>query len=184
MNNKTRQLTLSALFVAMGVVLPMVFHSIPDAGKIFLPMHLPVLLGAMLVSWPWALGIGVLCPLLSFVVTGGAMPPVAPMPMLQIMVVELPVYALVASLVYPKLRKWNYWGALIALVAAMAAGRVAAGGMAWVLSGPMGLKIPNGTPLQYIAAAIVTGLPGIAAQLVVIPAAVALIQRARAPKAQ
>lgn len=29
---------------ALCVVLPMAFHAIPNAGSIFLPMHIPVLL--------------------------------------------------------------------------------------------------------------------------------------------
>lgn len=42
-NSATKELVLSALFIALGVVLPMVFHAI-GAGPVFLPMHIPVLL--------------------------------------------------------------------------------------------------------------------------------------------
>ena len=182
MNKKTRELTLAAVFLALAVALPMVLHTVPDAGKLVLPMHLPVLLGAMLVSWPWALGLGVLAPLLSFVVSGATMPPVAPVPMLQLMLVELPTYALVASLVYPRLRKWKFWGALVALLAAMVAGRIAAGAMAWLLSGPMGYQFLKVTPVKYVLASITMGLPGIAAQIVIIPPAVTMIEGAKSRK--
>ena len=50
--SKTKQIVLTGLFIALGLVLPMAFHSIPNAGNIFLPMHIPVLLCG-LVCGPW-----------------------------------------------------------------------------------------------------------------------------------
>ena len=45
MNQSVRKLTISAMFLAVGIILPMAFHSFgPNAGATFLPMHLPVLL--------------------------------------------------------------------------------------------------------------------------------------------
>ncbi|MEG2259926.1 MAG: ECF transporter S component, partial [Oscillospiraceae bacterium] len=41
---KTKNLVISALCIALGVILPIAFHAIPNAGSIFLPMHIPVLL--------------------------------------------------------------------------------------------------------------------------------------------
>ena len=38
---------------ALCVVLPMAFHSIQNAGAIFCPMHIPVLLCGLLVGWPY-----------------------------------------------------------------------------------------------------------------------------------
>ena len=38
---------LAAMFVALCVVLPIAFHGIPDAGSVFLPMHIPVLICGM-----------------------------------------------------------------------------------------------------------------------------------------
>ena len=43
MNSITRKLVSCALCIALGVLLPMAFHVIPNAGSIFLPMHIPVL---------------------------------------------------------------------------------------------------------------------------------------------
>lgn len=39
----TRDLILAALFVALGLLLPVMFHAI-GAGPVMLPMHIPVLL--------------------------------------------------------------------------------------------------------------------------------------------
>ena len=44
MKTSTRKLTLSALFLALGLVLPLITGQIPQIGKMLLPMHIPVLL--------------------------------------------------------------------------------------------------------------------------------------------
>ena len=43
----TKRLVLTAVNIALGLVLPMAFHSIPNCGNIMLPMHIPVLLCGM-----------------------------------------------------------------------------------------------------------------------------------------
>ena len=91
--SNTKRMILTALFVALGVVLPMAFHSIPNAGSIFLPMHIPVLLCGLICGWAYGLGCGVLAPLLSSLMTG--MPPAAILPG---MLCELAVYGLVSGL--------------------------------------------------------------------------------------
>ena len=48
--NNTRKIVLSALLIAIGVALPQAFHAIPNAGSIFLPMHIPVLVSGFLVG--------------------------------------------------------------------------------------------------------------------------------------
>ena len=40
----TKKAIICAIMIAMCVVLPMAFHAIPNAGSIYLPMHIPVLL--------------------------------------------------------------------------------------------------------------------------------------------
>ena len=41
---QTKKLTLSALFLALGLVLPFLTGQIPTIGSMLLPMHIPVLL--------------------------------------------------------------------------------------------------------------------------------------------
>ena len=48
MKTSTRKLTLSALFLALGLVLPLITGQIPQIGKMLLPMHIPVLLCGLL----------------------------------------------------------------------------------------------------------------------------------------
>ena len=72
---RTKNLIVAAMCTALCVVLPMAFHMIPNAGSIFLPMHLPVLLCGFLCGWPYGLCCGFLGPVLSSLLTG--MPPAA-----------------------------------------------------------------------------------------------------------
>ena len=39
-----KKIVLTAVCAALCVVVPMAFHAIPNAGYVFLPMHIPVLL--------------------------------------------------------------------------------------------------------------------------------------------
>ena len=39
-----KKLVFTAVCAALCLVLPMAFHGIPNAGTVFLPMHIPVLL--------------------------------------------------------------------------------------------------------------------------------------------
>ena len=77
MKNKSsvKNMTLTAVCIALCVVLPIAFHSIPDAGSVFLPMHIPVLICGMICGGPYGLICGFVGPLVSSVLTG--MPPIA-----------------------------------------------------------------------------------------------------------
>ena len=78
----TKRLVLTAVNIALCLVLPMAFHSIPNGGKIMLPMHIPVLLCGMVCGAPYGAVCGLLGPMLSSVLTG--MPTAALMPAMMV----------------------------------------------------------------------------------------------------
>lgn len=167
---KTKQIVLTGLFIALGLVLPMAFHSIPNAGSIFLPMHIPVLLCG-LVCGPWfGLGCGALTPLLSSLAMG--MPPAAILPG---MLCELAVYGLTAGLLTRFVRLSNRPAKLyISLVGAMLAGRIASG-----LVNALIFRVGQYSMHIWLTASFVTSLPGIAIQLALIPIIVLALQKAK-----
>lgn len=57
-HSKTIKLTLSAMFLALGFVLPFFTGQIPQIGNMLLPMHLPVLLCGLICGWQYGLVIG------------------------------------------------------------------------------------------------------------------------------
>ena len=59
-----KKLVLSALFMAIGLILPFFTGQIPAIGKMLLPMHIPVLLCGLICGWQYGLGVGFVLPLL------------------------------------------------------------------------------------------------------------------------
>lgn len=163
--NTTQELVLSGLLLASGVILPMIFHIFGMTGPIFLPMHIPVLIGGLLLSPQLALILGILTPFLSSLFTG--MPVMFPMAF--IMAFELGVYGLAASLAVRKL----HFSLIPALITAMLSGRIAAGICVAFLVQLFGIKMD---PVLYLEGAIITGIPGIMIQLIIIPALVYAIR--------
>ena len=70
MTKNIRNMVFCALCIAIGLILPMALHVIPNAGSIFLPMHIPVLLCGLLCGSYYGLLCGLLVPVLSSVLTG------------------------------------------------------------------------------------------------------------------
>lgn len=159
------------MYLAIALALPYGFHLTGLGGRMFLPMHLPVLICGMALGPYYGIIVGLLAPVLSHFMTG--MPPTYAVPL---MTLELPMYALVGGIAYKKLKLNIY----ISLIAAMIVGRLAfAFGLA-VLG--LFVALPYG-PVQFIAAggAMLTGWPGILLQIIIVPPLVAAINRATAP---
>lgn len=156
-----------ALFVALGALIPQLFHSI-GAGPMFLPMHIPVLLAGLLEGPVTGLYVGILAPVLSHLLTG--MPPIAPIPMLPIMVFELSAYGLIAGMLYNKL-KINIFASLFG---AMLMGRIAYGLMVYVMLVFFDIKMQK--PMIAVIMATKTGIIGIIIQIIVIPVIVNLLK--------
>ena len=167
---KTKQLVLAGLFTALGVVLPMAFHAVPNAGSILLPMHIPVLLCGLVCGWYYGLACGILVPILSHLFTG--MPPAAILPS---MVCELAIYGLLAGLIFWLVRTGKLVLDLyIGLVGAMIGGRIIYG-----IVNALIFSAGSYSLSAWATASFVTALPGIIIQLVLLPAIVLALSKAR-----
>lgn len=163
-----KRLTLTALCIALCVVVPMAFHVIPNAGAVMLPMHIPVLLCGLVCGWQYGLLCGILGPLVSSVMTG--MPPAA---MLPGMMVECGMYGCVGGLLMERIRTGSLYADLyICLPAAMLAGRVISGVVKALILTP-GLSFT-----AWATASFVTALPGISIQLILLPTLIVALTRA------
>ena len=155
---RTNKLVLTSLFIACGLLLPMAFHSFGMGGRTFLPMHIPVFMGGLLLGWLPGFIIGALTPLLSSILTG--MPPL--IPSLPMMIVELALFGLVAGNLYHD-KRYNIY---LSLSIAMFVGRMGAAVVLMLFADMLGIHVP---PLAYVAATFMTGLLGVVAQFVFIP---------------
>ena len=166
--NRTKQLVFAALCTALGIVLPLAFHAVPNAGDVLQPMHIPVLLCGFLCAWPYALLCGAVTPVLSCLLTN--MPTFADLPA---MTAELALYAAVPALlrrVFPKAK--GKPALYAALLAAMLTGRIVSGVLKafFFRAGMYSLQM-------WLTASFVTAIPGILAQLALVPALVLLLRR-------
>lgn len=168
--SNTKKLVFSAVCLAMCLVLPMAFHTVQNAGAIFLPMHIPVLLCGLICGWQYGLICGLTGPLISSLIT--SMPSMAILPS---MMVELAVYGLVCGLMMKFIRtKSTYADLYISLVSSMLFGRVVSGSAKALIfsAGKYSFKM-------WITGSFVTALPGLVIQLVLIPTVVYALMRAR-----
>ena len=98
---------ISAGIVALAVLLPLLAHLAlgEQAGMRFLPMYLPVLLGGCLLGWQWGLGIGLLSPLVSYLITAAAGSPMPALARLPFMMAELAVFAVICGVFSDKIAR-------------------------------------------------------------------------------
>ncbi len=154
---KSKKITLSAIFIAFGIILPMIFHTINLAGQIFLPMHIPVLIAGFLLGPYCGALIGIITPILSSVMTG--MPPLVPM--MPIMAFELCAYGFLTGFIFNKTEK-----IYISLIGAMIGGRLFAVVGAYLVSITVAPKV---SPLMFVFGNISMAIPGMLIQLIFIP---------------
>jgi len=155
---KTRKLTLTALFVAIGIVLPQAIHLFggPTLGTILLPMHLPVFIGAMLLG-PVS---GIFIAIASVFV--GVMLGMPSILIASYMVFELVVYAFISGILYRKL-KWNVF---LSYLVAKLAGMVVAILVIQLYIHLFDIAFP---PLFGSVFMFSAGIPGIILQILIIP---------------
>ncbi len=169
-----KNLVLGALFLALALLLPFVTGQIPQIGQMLCPMHLPVLLAGFVCGGPIGAAVGFIAPLLRFLIF--SMPPLMnAIPM----AFELLTYGLVSGLLYGlAFRKKNLGTLYTSLLIAMVAGRVVWGVVKLIMTGIAG-DAGAFTFAAFISGAITTALPGIIVQLVLIPAIVVALRRAK-----
>ena len=91
--NELRTYLWSMLFVACNILLPQVFHLVPQGGIVFAPLSLVILAGSYKLGWKTGLLAAVASPLVNHLLTG--------MPawdMLPLMTLKLAALALLAGL--------------------------------------------------------------------------------------
>lgn len=159
----------TAVCMALCVVLPMALHAIPNAGTLISPMHLPVLLCGLVCGWQYGLVCGLAGPMLSCFITG--MPGIGYLPT---MMVELAVYGLVTGIMMRFLRTGKQIADIyISLLTAMLAGRIITG-IARALIFSAGSYSWKAWATGYF----VSSFPGIILQLILVPALYLALQKA------
>lgn len=169
MNNTLKKLLLASLFLALGAVFPLFTMQIKEVGDSLLPMHLPIMLCGLICGARYGFAIGLLLPFFRAVTFG--MPPLFPNAVW--MALELATYGFVIGLLYTKKQHRVGW-LYVCLITAMLAGRVVWGISKAVL---LGLKGSVFTVGAFLTGGFADAALGIALQLVLIPAIMAIYHR-------
>lgn len=178
MSTKTRKpvytLVLAALFMAIGLLLPFLTGQLQQLGSALLPMHIPVLLCGLICGWQYGLAVGFILPLLRNLLFG--MPPLFPIGVS--MAFELATYGLLAGFIFNLFKKQDLKAVVISLVTAMIGGRIVWGIVRVLLVGIAGGDAF--TWQMFLSGALLTAIPGIVLQLVLIPILMVALDRAGA----
>ena len=157
--------------VALAVLLPQLMHLVAgaQAGVRFLPMYLPVLLAGCLLGPVWGLGVGILAPIASYLVTSAFGDPMPALARLPFMVAELAVFAFVSGMFSKKIAE-NAWFALPAVLLGEIAGR------AFFLLSVVIFQNVSVVKPAMILSQIRAGWAGLLINAMVVPAVVALVK--------
>lgn len=114
---------MTAMMIALGLVLPPVIRMIPSGGVLFSPMHISPLLTGLVIGPIEGILVGVICPLLNHLLYG--------MPQgttLIGMCFELPMYGLVSGLLMKVFKSQKeQFQVYLSLIIAMLCGRIVGG---------------------------------------------------------
>lgn len=156
---KIKQILIAAVIAACGVIVPILFHLV-GLGSVFLPMFIPLAIGAFFLSPRFAICTGAIVPLASTFLTG--MPPLYP-PIAFIMAIELAIFCLTISL----LRHYTHLHSIIIIIIAILIDRL----LLYFLYAIIMPQIHLSATL-FTAYDIIKSFPGVILIIIITPAAV------------
>ncbi len=162
------KLVLSAMFAAIGIVLPFFTGQIKEIGNLLLPMHLPVFLCGLICGWQYGMSVGLALPLLRSLLFG--MPHLYPNAVA--MSAELMIYGLTVGMVYHLFKRQNIFAVYVSMISAMLFGRSVWGIVEVILLGIIGDAF---TWQMFVSGAFIKSLPGIILQLILVPAIMSVL---------
>ena len=181
-NDTLYRMIVTAVLLALGLILPFLTGQLQSFGKLLSPLHIPVLICGMTCGWGWGGVLGLVLPVLRMALFG--MPAA---PMAYPMTFELCAYGVATGLLYPWLRRelCSRCGAkpLVVMLAtlglAMVGGRiVGVAAKALLLWG----GLIGGAPMTFAAlmtSYFVDTAVGAVVHLIVVPAVVLALEKAR-----
>ncbi len=161
-SNSLNKLTISAMFLALGIILPFFTGQIPQIGSMLLPMHIPVFLCALICGWRYGVPMAIILPLLRCLLFG--VPNFYPQAIS--IAFEMATYAFVAGYLYDISKPKTKFTLYKVMLISMLLGRIV---RALV---QLSLLSLNGTPVifkAFFTSVILAGIPGIILQLIIVP---------------
>lgn len=167
-NRNLLNLIFSAMFLALGLVLPFLTGQIQNIGSMLLPMHIPVIFCGLICGWQYGLTVGFVLPLMRSAIF--SMPVMFPNAVS--MAFELAAYGFIAGFLFSRV-KWKCVRSLYrCLIISMIGGR-----FVWGIAQAILLGAGEFTFKAFIAGAFLNAIPGIILQLILIPAVMLVLNK-------
>lgn len=171
---RIQKMVLAAMFLAMAFVLPfLTTGNNPILASSLSPIHIPVFLCGFVCGWEYAVVVGLLAPLLRFLMVH--MPPTLYQALS--MMGELATYGLVSGILFSVFRKKDLVAVYVSLITAMLAGRVVWGILRYTLVFA-GLAQEPFTFQAFLTTGFVKAVPAFVLHLILVPAVVMALIRA------
>lgn len=165
--NNLKRTIVTAFCTALCVVLPLAFHSIPNAGIVFSPIHFPVFVAGLTVGPYYGALCGLLGPIFAFLFTG--MPSSA---VLLPIAIECALYGLISGLMMNVFKSGHlYLDLYLSLFTSMLISRLISGVLKALIFSK-GTYTFNAFLMSYF----VTSLPAIFLQLAIIPSIIVALE--------
>ena len=166
-----KKLTVTALFLALCVALPPLFHAV-GLGRAFSPLHIPALACGLICGPLYGLVCGAFGPLLASLING--MPPMA---MLLYFIPEMMAYGLFSGLFMKLIRTGStVVDCVISLAVAMVIGRIVGGLVHGAVFLGGGAEYSLGI---WVGAYFIGTWPGMILHIVLIPAIYLALEKAK-----
>ena len=162
----------AGMLFALGLVLPFLTGQIPEIGNLLLPMHLPVLLCGFVCGKIYGSIVGFTLPLARSLIFG--MPVLFPSAVT--MAFELMAYGFFTAFIYSFFKKKTLFSIYLSLIPAMLIGR-AVKGVANAIA--YGVSDKAYSFAAFISGAFAEAVPGIILQLLLIPAVLIALKKAK-----
>lgn len=171
LNKNIRATVWASFFIILGILLPRIINFVgsPTLGNLLSPMHIPVFLTGLTLGPFFGFFVGAVTPLFSTLLTG--MPPFSP-PITILMAFELAAYGFLSGILYNKLKKNIY----ISLILSMVGGRIVFA-LTLVFIAP--LFAFNPPFINFMKASLLTAVPAVIIQIVLLPLIVEKIEPIR-----
>ncbi len=169
--NNTKRLTISAVLLTLGLILPFFTGQLQTIGNKLLPMHLPILICGFVCGWKYGLLTGFITPLLRSLLFSMPLPINA-----FCMAFELATYGAISGCLYEKL-KGTKFKIYISLFVSMILGRIVWGIVSVIVYGISGTTFSWEI---FIGGALLNAIPGILLQLLLIPLIIFTLEKSGA----
>lgn len=171
MKKTVKNLTLSAMFLALCIILPFITGGVPQIGNAISPMHIPVLICGFVCGWQYGAAVGFIAPLMRSLLF--SMPPMYPIAVS--MAFELAAYGILCGLLYKAFPKKNVY-IYPALIISMLGGRAVWGIARYIMAGLSGSEF---SMAMFVAGAFTQAVPAIICHILLVPPVVMAFKKTK-----